>query len=210
MAFRGFLVFFLQIYHIAFLELLVATARQVVVGAQFAFLYAEFVGYVVRSVAVVGGDVMQPPFAAYLMRELEFVDYFHVDGMLERLVAFQMLAAGYYTEQNTAETIKDNKWFEQQLREGKLLLEYYSTTERKFVSTSIDSDSSIQEVEDEREIARIEQEYKNKLSDLEAKDNKFDLELRKLDTEHSALQTEYDAVKNVIDKNVEKTFTIFS
>ncbi len=122
----------------------------------------------------------------------------------------KMLAAGYYTEQNTAETIKDNKWFEQQLREGKLLLEYYSTTERKFVSTSIDSDSSIQEVEDEREIARIEQEYKNKLSDLEAKDNKFDLELRKLDTEHSALQTEYDAVKNVIDKNVEKTFTIFS
>lgn len=78
------------------------------------------------------------------------------------------------------------------------------------MSTSIDSDSSIQEVEDEREIARIEREYQNQLSDLEAKDNKFDLELRKLDTEHSALQTEYDAVKNVIDKNVEKSFTIFS
>lgn len=122
----------------------------------------------------------------------------------------KMSSSGYYTEQNTAETIKDNKWFEQQLREGNLLLEYYSTTERKFVSTSIDSDSSIQEVEDEREIARIEREYQNKLSDLEAKDNKFDLELRKLDTEHSALQTEYDAVKNVIDKNVEKSFTIFS
>lgn len=122
----------------------------------------------------------------------------------------KMASAGYYTEQNTAETIKDNKWFEQQLREGNLLLEYYSTTDRKFVSTSIDSDSSIQEVEDEREIARIEREYQNKLSDLEAKDNKFDLELRKLDTEHSALQTEYDAVKNVIDKNVEKSFTIFS
>lgn len=122
----------------------------------------------------------------------------------------KMAASGYYTEKNTAETIKDNKWFEQQLREGNLLLEYYSTTERKFVSTSIDSDSSIQEVEDEREIARIEREYQNQLSDLEAKDNKFDLELRKLDTEHSALQTEYDAVKNVIDKNVEKSFTIFS
>lgn len=122
----------------------------------------------------------------------------------------KMASSGYYTENNTAETIKDNKWFEQQLREGNLLLEYYSTTDRKFVSTSIDSDSSIQEVEDEREIARIERDYQNQLADLEAKDNRFDLELRKLDTEHSALQTEYDAVKTVIDKNVEKSFTIFS
>lgn len=124
---------------------------------------------------------------------------------------FQKMASnGYYTENDPSKTIKDNAWFEKQLREGKLLLEYYSSNDRKFVSTSIDSDSSIQEVEDEREIALIERQYQNQLNDLEAKDNKFDLELRKLDTEHSALQTEYDAVKNVIDKNVEKSFTIFS
>lgn len=124
---------------------------------------------------------------------------------------FQKMASnGYYTENDPSKTLKDNKWFEQQLREGNLLLEYYSTTDRKFVSTSIDSDSSIQEVEDDREIALIERQYQNNLDDLEAKDNRFDLELRKLDTEHSALQTEYDAVKNVIDKNVEKSFTIFS
>ena len=49
-----------------------------------------------------------------------------------------------------------------------------------------------------------------KLDDLEQKDNKFDLELRKLDTEHSALQTEYDSIKNVIDKNVESSFKTFS
>ena len=122
----------------------------------------------------------------------------------------KMLSAGYYTEDEPNETIKDNAWFEQQLRDGKLLLEYYSTTEKKFVSTSIDSDTAIQEVEDERELSLIEQEYNNKLDDLEAKDNQFDLELKKLDTEHNALQTEYDAVKSVIEKNVEKTFNIFS
>ena len=49
-----------------------------------------------------------------------------------------------------------------------------------------------------------------KLDDLEQKDNKYDLELKKLDTEHSALQTEYDAIKNVIDKNVESSFKCFS
>ena len=45
---------------------------------------------------------------------------------------------------------------------------------------------------------------------VERKDKKFDLKLKQLDTEHNALQTEYEAVKGVVDKNVEKTFNIFS
>ena len=49
-----------------------------------------------------------------------------------------------------------------------------------------------------------------KLEEIEQQDTKFDMELKKLDTEHNALQTEYDSVKNVIDKNVEKSFQIFS
>ena len=122
----------------------------------------------------------------------------------------KMASAGFYTEDDEQKTIKDNSWFEEGLRNGDLQLEYYSAVDKKFISTSIDSDSSIQEVTDEREIALIEQEYQMKLDDLEQKDNKFDLELRKLDTEHSALQTEYESIKNVIDKNVESSFKTFS
>lgn len=122
----------------------------------------------------------------------------------------KMQSSGYYVEKDESVTIKDNKWFEEQLRSGDLQLEYYSSTEKKFVSTSIDSDSSIQEVEDERQIAIAEREYQMKLDDLSQKDTKYDMELKKLDTEHSALQTEYDSVKAVIDKNVEKSFQIFS
>lgn len=118
--------------------------------------------------------------------------------------------SGYYTEKEPNKTINDNTWFEEQLRKGNLQLEYYSATDKKFVSTSIDSDSAIQEVEDEREIAIVQQQYEMDLAEVEKKDNQFDLELRKLDTEHNALQTEYDSVKSVIDKNVEKTFNIFS
>lgn len=122
----------------------------------------------------------------------------------------KMASAGFYTEQDQSSTIKDNAWFEDQLRKGNLQLEYYSATDKKFVSTSIDSDSAIQEVADEREIALVEQQYKIDMAEIEQKDNQFDLELKKLDTEHNALQTEYDSVKSVIDKNVEKTFNIFS
>ncbi|MBR5555858.1 hypothetical protein IKU74_07595 [bacterium] len=117
---------------------------------------------------------------------------------------------GYYTEADETKTLKDNTWFEEQLRKGELQLEYYSAVDKKFISTSIDQDTNIQEVEDEREIARVEQQYKMDMADAERKDNIFDMQLRKLDTEHNALQTEYDSVKSIIDKNVEKTFNTFS
>lgn len=117
---------------------------------------------------------------------------------------------GYYTETNENTTLKDNAWFEEQLRKGELQLEYYSATDKKFISTSIDEDANIQEVEDEREIAIVEQKYKMDMAEAERKDNIFDMQLRKLDTEHNALQTEYDTVKSVINKNVEKSFNTFS
>ncbi len=106
--------------------------------------------------------------------------------------------------------IKDSNTFERYLREGKLLLERYSSKDGEFVSTSISDDSCIQEVEDERAIALVEAQYEQDMQRIENEDNKIDLQLKKLDTEHTALQTEYDSVKNVIDKNIEKTFNMFS
>jgi hypothetical protein len=121
-----------------------------------------------------------------------------------------MSSAGYYTELQENETLKDNTWFEGELRAGNLLLEQFSVVERKFKSVSIDSDQSIQDVTDERKIALAEQDYKNKLAKLEAKDNKYDLELKKLDTEHNALQTEYSVMKDLINKNIDNSYKTFS
>lgn len=122
-----------------------------------------------------------------------------------------------YTDEGTgtAGTVQksplyDNKTFEDALREGSLRLEYYSTTDKGFKTTTISEDNCIQEVADERAIAKAESKYNQAMTDLEGKDKKLDLELKKLDTEHSALQTEYDSVKNIVDKNVESTFKIFS
>ena len=105
--------------------------------------------------------------------------------------------------------MKDNTVFEAALRDGSLRLEYYSTTSKEFKTTTISEDNCIQEVADERAIARAESKYNQDMQDLENQDKKLDLELKKLDTEHSALQTEYDSVKNVVDKNVENSFKTF-
>ena len=42
------------------------------------------------------------------------------------------------------------------------------------------------------------------------KDKKYEQDLKKLDTEHTALQTEYDSIKEVLSKNVERSFKAFS
>ena len=106
--------------------------------------------------------------------------------------------------------LQDNYTFEAALRDGSLRLEYYSSTDKAFKSTTISEDNCIQEVADERAIARAETKYTQDMADLENKDKKLDLELKKLDTEHTALQTEYDSIKEVISKNVDRSFKAFS
>lgn len=65
-------------------------------------------------------------------------------------------------------------------------------------------------VDNETAIAIAEVKYKNAVSEIETKDKKYDQDLKKLDTEHTALQTEYESIKSVIDKNVERSFKAFS
>ena len=70
--------------------------------------------------------------------------------------------------------------------------------------------SDIISVQDDTAIALAEVKYKNTTTEIENKDKKYDQDLKKLDTEHNALQTEYESLKNVIDKNVDRSFKAFS
>ena len=105
---------------------------------------------------------------------------------------------------------QDSEWFVNQLKSGNLVLSYYSASEKAFVGTTIDDDESITEKEDKSAIAIAEQEYNTSLDRIENEEKKFDMQLTKLESEHSALQTEYDSVSKVISKNVEKSFNIFN
>ena len=44
---------------------------------------------------------------------------------------------------------------------------------------------------------------------LTYKEDTIDLKTKKLDAEISSLSTEYDTVKNLISKSIEKTFALF-
>ena len=61
------------------------------------------------------------------------------------------------------------------------------------------------------------EQYEKTIADINAQtsiiqqeDRTLELRLKQLDTEQNALATEMDAVKKVIDDNVEKTFKTFS
>lgn len=117
-------------------------------------------------------------------------------------------AGEYMTSEN--KVFNDSNWLVRQLKAGNLTLSYYSIADKRFIGTTMDDDQSITEREDTSSIKIAEQVYKNQMDKIEKQDKQFDLELTKLESEHNALQTEYESVKKVISTNVEKSFNTFN
>ncbi len=117
--------------------------------------------------------------------------------------------------------INNAEWLQFALEHGILTMEQASFSENgsqeypelgtyDWVSIIYTNSSDIKSQDDEAAIALAEVKYKNAMTEIENKDKKYDQDLKKLDTEHNALQTEYESIKNTIDKNVERSFKAFS
>lgn len=68
------------------------------------------------------------------------------------------------------------------------------------------ADRTILEVADDEAIARAQAKYNTEKVRIEYKENRIDLKMKNLDTEISALTTEYDTTKQLVSKTVEKSF----
>jgi capsule polysaccharide export protein KpsE/RkpR len=53
------------------------------------------------------------------------------------------------------------------------------------------------------------QQLQARIAAIQAIDKSLELQLRRVDTQHDAVQTEIDAVRKVIGKNIESTFKTF-
>lgn len=112
----------------------------------------------------------------------------------------------------------DSDWLKDMVGSGKFTIELVNqdktTGEVEFKTTSVASDTYIGETStssvDKQALAKAEAKYENETKKIDAKDKKFDMDLSKLETERTALTTEYDSVKKVINDNIERTFGIFS
>lgn len=102
----------------------------------------------------------------------------------------------------------DPEYLEQMLKSG----HYFITSlnlDGYFYQNRYNELETILEIKDTDAIARAEAEYTSKKAKLTYKEDQLDLDMKNLDAEISALTTEYDTVKNLISKNVEKVFQMF-
>lgn len=77
-------------------------------------------------------------------------------------------------------------------------------------STIYTSCSDLTQSDDDQAIARAEAEYERKTKEISDKDQKYQNKIKILETEHSALQTEYELVQSAMNKNIERSFKVFS
>jgi hypothetical protein len=119
----------------------------------------------------------------------------------------KMTSDGYITQSDEDSTINSTEWIQSQIENGSLIME--KVTDGEWESTSYSSDSNINSETDDSDQAKAEAKYEATMADIETKDKVFDLQLKNIDTEHSATQTEVDSVKKVIDKNIERNFKMF-
>ena len=69
--------------------------------------------------------------------------------------------------------------------------------------------SDIVENDNDKAISQAEAEYQRKTAEINAKDEKYQRKLSLLDSEHNAMQTEYESVKNAMNKNIDRSFKAF-
>lgn len=71
-------------------------------------------------------------------------------------------------------------------------------------TNAIANDNTTESAKDQAEAL-----FNAKSANLETNEKIYDLNLTSVNTEHTAIQTEIDSVKKVIDKNIERSFKIF-
>ena len=78
------------------------------------------------------------------------------------------------------------------------------------METSLGSDPDLAEVANTELIEEASVKYERAIADIDAKETKLDLQLAQIDTMHNALKTEYDTVKQIVSKNIDRSFKCFN
>lgn len=122
---------------------------------------------------------------------------------------YENISQGYITMPEEDATINNSDWLYDSLNNGSLVLQAFDSKDNTWNTVSWKTTTDIIEEDDESQTAMVKAKYESDLASLSSKDKELELDLKRIDTEHNAVQTEYDSVKQVIDKNVETSFKSF-
>lgn len=121
----------------------------------------------------------------------------------------QICMNGACNDQTKREKVTDKSYLANALKNAQLFVSTLNT-DGYFYQGHYTASDHIAEVADEDAIARAEVEYNVTKSKLNHKEETLELQMKNLDMEISSLTSEYDTVKGLISKGVEKVFTMFS
>lgn len=128
---------------------------------------------------------------------------------------FDSIAANNYINTNTlGSNATSSEWLQNQVDAGNLYLNEFDSTGGTgtggFQNVSWTSgDATLAEKTDDTNTAKAESDYETTMAAIQSKEQRFDLQLKSIDTEHTATQTEIESIGKVISKNIERTLKIF-
>lgn len=133
-------------------------------------------------------------------------NYQYYTNLYERMKGGQ-----YVTVADEKNTLDSPEWIYDRLRNGDLFLDAckFENNEYKWGTTSWQTSTDIIEEDDDRGEAVMKAQYETRLSKIKEEDKQLELDLKQIDTEHTAVQSEIDTVRKVIDKNEERSFKTF-
>ncbi len=117
---------------------------------------------------------------------------------------FNRMKEGYKQLENGLAS--SSQWIEYALESGIVSMEQ---VDKNYNWKSLDYKTCTkitEETDNSAAVTKAEAEYNRAMNDINSKDSIYDIQLKNIDTEHSALQTEYDSIKNALTKNIDRTF----
>lgn len=106
------------------------------------------------------------------------------------------------------DNVNNKDYLQNQIMNGNIVINQLQNNSWSQLSSS-SPDSPLRTVNDEDAAKKAEADYDAKKDLLTSKEAQLDVTMNNLDTERSALVTETESVKKIIDKNVESSFKIF-
>ncbi len=145
------------------------------------------------------------------INQFDEVSYYHSMNFYDR--EKETFSKNYAILDSKLVTSKD--WLYDALKEGIITMERVNSADSSefkklnWQSIIYTNATDIVETEDNEKIARAEAKYQAAMETIDIKDKKFQMELKKLDTEHNALLTEYDSIKSAMEANTQRSFKAF-
>lgn len=120
-----------------------------------------------------------------------------------------IVSAGGCTGVNE-ETAKNATWVENMIKNAKVILTTWDSTEMTLSRTSPSLHVDVKEITDDHRVAQAEQDYEAETAFINEKDTKIDNILNKLETEQTTITTEIQGIEKVMQDNVSVNFKVFS